>query len=219
MQIVVASFEAGQYKGYVIASKSSSISTNPILVVDGAGNLHLAWQEGSSKQGIFYATTSSSALAVLDKLEFDDVLNAVLQGSLDSFASILFFPVFGLGWLMPGLLVLIAWKGMRDYETLQDTLSRYMLVVAFMIYQGMKIIFFPTILTFQPFSVWIDFPSTWNAPIQWGVPLIIVTLAILVANRIRRKYPYSTLAFYFALSSTDAILTLAIYGVSFLGAA
>lgn len=218
MQIVVALFEDGQYKGYGIASKTTSLSTNPALAVDGAGNLHVVWQEGSGTRGVFYATTSASAQANLDKLEFDDVANAVLEGSFDAAASMLFFPVFGLGWLLPGLLILIAWKSIRDYETLEDSTSQFILGGAFVIYQAVKLTTLPTILTFQPFSVWIYYPTTWNVPIQWVVPLMILVMAILAANRIKRKFPRSTLAYYMALASTDALLTLAIYGVSFLSA-
>lgn len=215
LQIVMAIFESGKFKGYSPISKTMAISTDPAMAFDGAGNFHVTWREGSGSAEIFYATTSSDAMLNLDKVEANDVYNALLQGGMDSAASILLFPVFGLGWMLLGLLILIVWKQIQDYETLQDTSSKIVLIVAVFAYLSTKVISFPTILTYLPFSAWIEIPRGYNAPIQWSVPAIIFAVAVLSANWVRWKFKDSTLIYYTALTATDAILTLAIYGITF----
>lgn len=46
---------------------------------------------------------------------------------------------------------------------------------------------------------------------------LILLLAVLVAERVRRRHSQSPLLFYLSLTLTDMLLTLAIYGVIFLG--
>jgi len=49
------------------------------------------------------------------------------------------------------------------------------------------------------------------------VPILIFVIAVAVAVWVQKRVRPSTLLFYIAFTLTDALLTLAIYGVNFLG--
>jgi uncharacterized membrane protein len=80
----------------------------------------------------------------------------------------------------------------------------------------MKFLFLPTITTYVPFSAWIDISPAWELPLLLIVPVITMLAGLLVAYLMRHRTP-SGLAFFFWFTATDAILTLAIYGVTILG--
>ena len=90
-------------------------------------------------------------------------------------------------------------------------------MIAIVLYYVVKLIFMPTITTYIPFSAWIPIPQSFETILQIGVPLLILALSLLVANFVRTRYSETTLAFYLAFTITDAILTLFVYGVNFLG--
>jgi hypothetical protein len=47
--------------------------------------------------------------------------------------------------------------------------------------------------------------------------VIIFLVALYVANQVRKRHSQSSALFYLILTLTDAALTLALYGVTFLG--
>ena len=217
MQIVVLLFEDGQYRGYSLASKTQQISDNPVLSVDNSGNLFLVWQEGAGKQDVYYATTEPGAVAVLDGLSKGDFVNAVLEGGLESLVSLAFMPFLGFGWMLPGLIVIGIWKLLKDEESVSQPSSWPVLIVAVIIYYSIKIITLPTIATYVPFSAWIYISADWELALRIGVPLTILGISLYVAHKVSVKYSDSAVLFYVVLALTDALLTLAIYGVNFLG--
>jgi hypothetical protein len=104
----------------------------------------------------------------------------------------------------------------RDQDNLEKVSSRVILIVALITYQIAKFLFVPTILTYTPFSAWIDVPTAWVGLLRVAVPLVIFLVGIGVAERTRRRN--SSPILYFVLASvTDMVLTLGIYGVSFFG--
>jgi hypothetical protein len=126
-------------------------------------------------------------------------------------------PVVGFGWILPGLLIMGIYKLIRDQETIKDPLSWVLLVISVTVYQLVKLGTLPTITTYTPFSAWLDIPEWLSTPLRWAVPVIILLIAGYVANQVRKRHSQSSALFYVVLTLTDAALTLAIYGVTFLG--
>jgi hypothetical protein len=218
IQIAVGIFEDGRFQGYEVASKTKAFSSDPVLAADQAGGLHLTWRQGASGRQIFYATTAPEARAELERLTFSDFIEAFLSGGIESFVGLLFFPWIGFGWLLPGLLVVGIRKAIRDYDHLAGSrASQLVLLLAIVIYQAIKLITLPSIAFYVPFSAWIEVPATARGPLLVGVPLIILAAAFAVAEYVRRRKADSALLFYFCFGATDALLTLAIYGVVLLG--
>ena len=109
------------------------------------------------------------------------------------------------------------YKLFRDQETLSDPLSWVLLVISILVYQLVKLATLPTIATYTPFSAWLDLPEWLSTPLRVAIPVIIFAVAVYVANRVRQRHSQSSALFYVMITLTDAALTLAIYGVTFLG--
>jgi hypothetical protein len=92
------------------------------------------------------------------------------------------------------------------------------LSISIILYYAVKLITLPTILNYVPFSAWINIPTKIQPLLRYGIPLLIIGLAFLVANKLRRRYNNSVPVFYISFVLIDALLTLVIYGVNFLGA-
>ncbi len=71
-------------------------------------------------------------------------------------------------------------------------------------------------LTYVPFSAWVDIPANWEIVLRIGVPGLIFLIGIGVAERGRRRSK-STLVYYALVSITDMVLTMGVYGVFYLG--
>lgn len=219
IQIAVAIMEDGAYKGYTIATKTLAISSDPVLATDGAGNLHLIWRDGFTKKTVYYTTTDAETRAELDRPTLRDASTLILSGGLESLTGILLFPL-AFPWIFPGLVIVIIWRLIKNDEDLSDIASQAILVVSILLYQGSKVLVFPTMVDYIPFSAWVDIPSAWQFPLRVAIPVLIFGFAIGVSERQRRRSKSlpSTLNYYFTLVIVDIILTLAIYGVNFLGA-
>jgi hypothetical protein len=217
LEISTMIFSKGEFIGYSVGSKTGYLSDNPTIAVDAAGNIHLAWREGAGGTQVYYATSSPTGMAALDPIAWADILNALLLGSVESLASIAFVPFIGLGWILPGMVVLIVWTVYKDRQHLGSPSSWLLTAIAIFLYYGTKIIFLPTITTYIPFSAWIGIPDGIARFVQIGVAAMIFLLSLLAAIFVRRRYSEASLAFYTAFTLTDAFLTLAIYGVNLLG--
>ncbi|MBC8335841.1 MAG: hypothetical protein H8E29_11275 [Anaerolineales bacterium] len=217
VQIAVVVMENGAYKGYTIATKTQAISSDPVLDADGAGNLHLIWRDGYSKEIVYYTTTDAETRAELDRPTIRDILTLVLAGGLESLTGILLFPL-AFPWMFPGLIVLIIWRLIRNDEDLSNKVSVALLVLSVLMYQGSKILIFPTMVDYIPFSAWVDIPASWQMVLRIGVPLLILGIAIWASEWSRKNQQPSSLRYYLVIVIVDTVLTLAIYGVNFLGA-
>jgi hypothetical protein len=217
LQIATLVLRDGKVQGFSMAGKTDRISDDAVIAADSQGNLHLVWREGAGGQKVFYATTAPQAKVELDRINAGDMIGAALQGGMESFVSIALLPVIGFGWLLPGLLVVGIYKLFRDYENMHDLVSWIPLIIAILMYEGLKWVTLPTMTSYVPFSAWLEIPSAWDAPLRLGMPILIFLVAAFVAYRMQKRYSASTLVFYMALGLTDAILSLAIYGVNFLG--
>lgn len=218
LQVATLVFSNGQYIGYSIASKTTANSDDPILNIDDRGDLHLAWREGPHGQAIYYATTHPKTMAVLDRLDLRDFSYAAIQGAMDGLASIAFVPFVGFGWILPGMILLGIWKLIKDQETIREPTSWVLLFLAILIFYAVKFVTLPTISTYTPFSAWLPIHGPLEPTLRLLIPLTILGLALYIANRRRLQGTNSTLIFYITFALVDATLTLAIYGVNFLGA-
>jgi hypothetical protein len=218
VQIATLIFEDGQFKGYQLSSKTKALSYDPVLVPDEAGALHLLWRQGAMGRDIYYATTSPALRVELDRLTASDAIDLILTGGMESLVGILFFPWIGIGWLLPGLALVGIHKLVKDNDSIsRSLLARLLLGIAILVYQGTKLLILPTITFYVPFSAWIEIPGSWRMPLQIGVPLAILALASLATWLVRHKRTDSAVMLYLVFVAVDALFTLAIYGVGFLG--
>jgi hypothetical protein len=216
VQMVLVLFEEGQFKGYQLAGKTESLSREGVLTTDDTGNLHLVWREGTGIK-VYYATTAPNIQSGIDRLGGEDFASIVLGGGLEAVTGAMFFPL-SLIWFIPGFAILGIYKLWRDDETMSDRLSQFLAVIAVINYQLSKVFFMPTIISYVPFSAWLETPDSMNISMQVSVPVIILAVGIVVAEIVRRRRPMTSALIYFlVLCGTDALLTLAIYGVVYLG--
>jgi hypothetical protein len=216
IQMALILFEEGQFKGFQMAAKTENFSQDGLLAADSAGNLHLAWREGAGNR-LYYASTAPGVKGGLNRLGVGDLFSTLLGGGLEAMVGALFFPL-ALIWLVPGFALLGVWKLRRDDETVQERSSRVVLVVALILYQATKILFLPSILSYVPFSAWYDVPRGIESTLQIAVPVVIFLMGILVAELFRRRNEtMSTLLYFFIVCAVDALLTLGVYGVNYLG--
>lgn len=216
-QPVVSIFADGIYQGYLNAGKTISLSKDPILIADAEGELYMAWREGAAGQHVYFATTLAEMRELWDQVTFLDVLNAALLGGLEGAATMLCFPIAGIGWMLPGLLLLGGWKLAREQEDLSQASSWILLTIAFLVYQFIKLLTIPALVSYIPFSAWVEIPPDWETALRIGVPLVIFGISVGVAEFVRRRRTQSTLVYYIVLTVVDGLLTLGIYGVTFLG--
>ncbi|HSH02448.1 MAG TPA: hypothetical protein VLL52_08000 [Anaerolineae bacterium] len=215
-QLAVGLFREGVFEGYGMAARTASVSQNPAISVDGEGDIHLVWQEGGSGRRIFYATTEPTLRQNIDQLTADDVLPLILNGGVDMVVGLLFFWL-GVVWLGPGLAFLYAaqWRG---YLTeLDERLSQILVVMAVILAQVSKFTFIESMKSYVPFSAWIDIPVDWVEILRVGVPVSFVLISLVVTWLIGRRRYMSPTVFYFTWMGIDALLTLAIYGVTLVG--
>lgn len=218
LEVGVALFEDGRYAGYSIASRTAGLSDNPLVAVDTAGGLHLAWREGVGGGAVYYATTAPEGRTALDRMGLGDVFTLGMQAGLEGVATLLFLPFVGFWWILPGLLVLGVWQFVRDRPAETQLAYWGPLVLAIGLYTFLKIVYLPGILTYVPFSAWTYIPGGLHTALRLAVPLIITGLALSVGLLVRRRTSRSVFPFFLAFTLTDATLTLLIYGVNFLGA-
>jgi len=218
IQILIGVYEDGEYQGYTVGTRTTEISGDPLIFLDKNKNIHLIWQEGSTGNRIYYATTAPVARANLDRISMSDIPNLILSGGLEAVTGILLFP-FAFPWMIVGLAIMIVLRLVRNDEDVSQPLSIFLLIIAILSFQGSKLLFLPDILVYVPFSAWLDIPDGVGMILRIAVPIIIFVLAILVAEYRRRRItsPTSSLSYFFTIILLDTLLTLSVYGVIFLG--
>ena len=215
IQPAILLFKDGDFAGYQMAGKTESLSQSPILSVDDKGHLYLAWREGGQGSLAYYALTDPAGRSVLDNLSGGDIAGVLLNGGMEALAGMMFFPLAGV-WLIPGFLLIGLWhlrRGDADQVNL-ETIVVVLLAIA--VSQSVKFSILPLISSYVPFSAWVDVAPGWEEPLRFFAPIFTLGAGLVVALLMRRRNP-SALVFLFWVLAVDAALTLAIYGVSFLG--
>ncbi len=216
VQMVLVLFDDGQFKGYQLAGKTESLSREGSLRADASKNLHLAWREGTGTK-VYYATTAPDVQSGVNRLGGGDVAPVVFGGGLDAITGAMFFPL-SLVWFIPGFLLLGIWKLRKDDETMENRISQFLVVVAIISYQLSKALFLPTIISYVPFSAWVDIPNDMERVLQVLIPVLILTIGVVVAEIVRRRRSETSgIAYFLMVCGVDAALTLGVYGVGYLG--
>ena len=97
-------------------------------------------------------------------------------------------------------------------------MSQFLVVVSIIAYQLSKALFMPSIISYVPFSAWLDIPEEMKASLRFIVPVIVMVIGIVVAEVVRRRRPSTSALVYFLIAcGVDAIFTLGVYGVGYLG--
>lgn len=216
-QMAVVLFAGGEPQGYLPAVKSRGFSSAGKLASDDDGNLYLLWQEGAGGLNVYYATTEPAARSEINALTAADAIDLLLSAFFEGVVGLVFFPL-ALVWLAPGLLVLGIYHMRHETESLDRPVSRLLLVVGLVVYQIVKILFMPAILSYVPFSAWLDIGDIAGRILQIITPVLIFGAGIVVAEIVRRRREtVSTALYYLAIGGVDALLTLLVYGVNFSG--
>jgi hypothetical protein len=218
IQVALLVFSEGSFKGYEMVSKGRTLAAEPVLAAGPSGSLYAVWRQGAGGRNLYFAATTPQIRAELGRLTTADVLNSLLTAGMEGFIGLLFFPILGLGWLLPGLLLVGLWKIRRDDDGLgHSRISVLFLVLALLLYQGVKLITLPSVTFYVPFSAWIEISRAYRPILQISVPLLILGLSFAAAEVGRRRRGDSAVIYYATFAGVDALLTLAIYGVVFLG--
>lgn len=215
IQVVTALFKDGEYIGYQMSGKTEAFSQNPILSTDNNGDLYMVWREGGRGTLAYYALTTEAGQAALNRMGTNDIATIAMNGGLEVLAGILFFPLACL-WLVPGLLIIGLYHLWQGESELKKPITVILVIISLAVSQVIKFLFLPSMTTYVPFSAWLDMPVSWHSPLVLIVPMTTAVIGLLVATLMHKRNP-SGLAFVFWFVATDAILTLAIYGVNFLG--
>lgn len=217
IQLAVMLFAHGDPLGYQMAAKTANLSVEGNLAVDEAGHLHLTWREGAGGLTAYYATTAPETRSVLDRLTPADVTNVFLTATAEGMAGLVFLP-FAAVWSIPGLLLVGLWKLRRDDEHIGQIGSRIVVAIAVLSFELIKFLFMPAILSYVPFSAWLDIPLGLRPVLLYGMPVFIFAMGVLTAEIVRRRRDETpTVGYYFAIVGVDAMLTLLVYGVNFMG--
>jgi hypothetical protein len=189
-----------------------------VIAADDSGSLYIAWREAASGQRVYFATTAPEARGVLDRTEGYEVFQVLMLGGMESFAGFGFFP-FAFFWLVPGLVIMGIVEVFGNETDINKPVPLVSFIVSLLIYQVMKIIIVPTIFSYVPFSAWIEVPQALHMLLRVGVPLATLIIGLLTSWWISwRQQNRAVLLFFFVTAGVDALLTLMIYGVNFLGA-
>lgn len=217
VQLAAVLFDEGQPRGYQMAAKTQNVSQEAAIAADAAGNLYLAWNEGAGGLNAYFATTAPAMQDEINSLEAGDAANLLLTSGMEGVVGLLFLPMAVI-WMLPGAVLTALWRLRRETEDSGNLGSRIVFVVAIVIYQIVKILFMPAIQTYVPFSAWLDIPGELREPLIVIVPLALLLFAIVVAEVVRRRREEtSTPLYFFIVAGIDAVLTLIVYGVNFLG--
>ncbi len=202
-------------KGYQAAAQTIGFSQDPRLLTLPQGQV-LLWREGALGDRLFFATTLPQLRAVLNRFTWADFVTGGEQALVEGLTGLVWFPLAVL-WLLPGGLVagLGVALGAGDATTMR---GRLVFGLAFLFYQATKALFLPGLFIYAPFSAWWDLPGTWRAPLRVLVPLVIAGWGLGGGWVVlRRRQLTSVLVWYLLAATLDAVGTLLIYGVNFLG--
>ena len=162
------------------------------------------------------ATTAPPARAALDRTNAWDWLEGGLQGLLEGLVGVAFFPL-ALFWLLPGAL----WLGLGallHVGDLHTRSGRLWMAGALLLYEAAKALFLPGLFVYVPFSAWWDLSPGWAAVLRMSIPLLIPLTALGGGVCwMRRRQLASVAVLYVLVAGADALLTLALYGVNFIG--
>ncbi len=202
----------GAVKGYQLPTSLDG-SARPMGVLDGGGDAHLVWLSaaGFGRYDVYYASTSESVRANLDRVTVQDVASDVL-GTLWNLAPALgFFPPVFLLWTILSFIWVVGFYIVKVEGDLERRASQVALVIAVLLYLGSKLFLMPpSMLLYAPF---VDrFPGSLQFIPVVGTLLFTTLIALgAVAVYFRKRQYRSLLAVYLIFVVTDALIALILY--------
>ena len=220
IQIALVVFADGQISGYQLVGKTGHLSRRPRLIADSGGNLHLTWVEftGSIPTDVYYASTSPSVKAQLDRLTSEDLRLGLFNAAFGMSSAWLFTPL-AIPWLIPPLICMAIASRLVGEGGVQERRGKIALALTLILYMSTKVLLAPSLLTYVPFSDWMPFiPPLLSTLLRIGVPSSITALSIIILiYLIRYREIRSLLGASFAFIIPDLLLTLSIYGLALAG--
>ncbi|HEY58095.1 MAG TPA: hypothetical protein G4O04_06115 [Anaerolineae bacterium] len=202
--------------GYQAAARTPGFSQAPQLLTTATGQW-LLWREGAAGDRLYLASTDPRWRAAWRATTWADVGEGLLQGTMEALVGAAMFPL-ALFWLLPGALVL-ALGALLHVGDLTTWGGRAIFLLAFVVYQVTKAFFLPGLFVYTPFSAWFDLPGQVATALRLGVPVIVPFLGLGVGVAWLHRRQLTSWALLFLVSAgVDALVTLMLYGVNFLGA-
>jgi hypothetical protein len=210
-EVVWAIFENGELKGYQLPSKVGN-ALRPRGVIDTYGNIHLTWLNagGFGQYEVYYASTSSTVMAQLDRVTLQDRAVDFLNGVWSLAPAIGFFPPVILLWAFASFLWIVGFYLVKVEGGMERRASQVAFVVAVLLYLFSKLFLMPGVLFYAPLLGRL--PSHLEFIPVLGTPLLTLLVALGAVWFYFRKRPYrSLLASYLIFVAVDALLSLIIY--------
>jgi hypothetical protein len=220
-QVSTAFFKDGDPVAYQLLSFTSASSSRPAILSDQAGHLYVTWLEKGDLPGfvVFFASTAPDIREALGGITGRDVGRLSAETLFGLLSGALLIP-FVLVWMVVPVVVMGLTSFIRrDDAGFASPGTLVSLTLAVVAYWVGKLVLLPGIWEYVPFSAWLPIIPSWlNFPLRVGVPLILTGLALLAAwhYTYRRQRP-SPLYFLLIYVAVDGVLTVAVYGVLFLG--
>ena len=213
LQIATMDLVSGRMGAQEMISASRAASQQPNIAIDPEKHLHVSWIDtaGFNRYQVIYASNSPQVKEVLNRVTTYEVVDTILSATMNIFSALFFLPLV-ISWIFfPIVWLVIFALTTREFEV-SDPKGRLALGVAFLLHQGVKILFFPDVLSrFPPGSLLT--PSLDLILGRIIVPLLIAGVSALVAWTYyqKRGRTQSIFVIYFIYAAVDAFLTLIIY--------
>jgi hypothetical protein len=222
-QVSAVFFEDGAPVGYQQITFTPANSGFPAILSDESGQLYITWLESGAESGydVYFSSTAPDIRAALRSLTWDDLGRLGPEVLFGLLGGVVLVPL-ALAWIIAPLVVFglssVIRRQDESFTSLGVLISLALVIAAYWV---SKLLLMPTIPNYVPFSAWLPIiPTAFNLPLQVGVPLLITGLALAIAWRYTygrdRPSPFFFLLIYMAV---DSVLTMAVYGVTFYGAA
>jgi hypothetical protein len=205
-------FSNGDLKGYQLPTKLGN-ALRPTGVIDGRGNVHLAWlnSAGFGRYDVYYASTSDAIKANLDGVTMQDRGMDFLNALWSLAPALGFFPPVLLLWSFASFFWIIIFYFVKTEGGLDRRPAQIALVVAILLYLFSKLFLMPgVVLSYAPFLD--SLPGNLQFISQLGTPLLTLLAALGALWLYFRRRPYRSLfAAWVIVVLTDALLSLIIY--------
>lgn len=217
VQIAFVAMKSGHWKGLQVAGITRSASMRPIAVADDKGAIHLAWLDagGFGQYEVYYASTSSSVRAALNRLTVEDVLALLIGKTWSAASAFSFLPVLIL-WLFFPLMWLIGFHFFRPDSDLRTRTGWSGLAIAIVLYFLSKMFAVPAFLRYTPLLDTIA--PRFQDLVIFGFPILIATISLcMMAVYIRRSERKAVWVAFVLFAATDSLLSLILYMSNVLG--
>lgn len=207
--------------GYQLLTSTPLFSFAPTLRTNDSGEYYTTWIERAPGGGysIYLASTASNIQETFSQLTEGDKERMVVDSVFGLLKGAVLALIAAPIWLViPAIVIVLAWIFGKIEQSLAHPVSRAILALSLASFWGVKLFTFTrvkNILTFVPFSNWIPvIPNSLFIPLQIGIPLAVLLIALATAWYFAKAGRYSTPSlplFIIVYGVADSLLTMAIY--------